>query len=144
MNLVEDLTIKSVTHALDTSEEAFGELRESSLLVGDGARLRDRIQEDGYLFLRGFFKRDDVMAARREIVNRLVAEDVFEPGTDPMDAIIKADADSSFRPDLTTDNRPLRDLLYGPQTMSFYAEIFNEPALHYDFTWFARDGARTR
>ena len=38
MKLLDDLTITSVTHPLDTSEEAFGELRDSSLLVGDGVQ----------------------------------------------------------------------------------------------------------
>jgi len=135
MKLLDDLTITSVTHPLDTSEEAFGELRDSSLLVGDGVQLRERMQEDGYLFLRGFFKRDDVMAARRVIVERLAAEGLLEAGTDPMEAIIKKGSDSYFRPDLTKDNAPLTELLYGPQTMGFYAELFSEPALHYDFTW---------
>jgi ectoine hydroxylase-related dioxygenase (phytanoyl-CoA dioxygenase family) len=135
MQIADDLTITSITHALDTSEQAFGELRNSSCLVGDGEGLRERLQEDGYLFIRGFHKRDDVMAARRVMVERLAQEGLLEPGTEPMDAIIKKGGDSAFRPDLTTDNAPLMDVLYGRNMMSFYDEIFSEPALHYDFTW---------
>jgi hypothetical protein len=135
MNLVDDLTITSVTHQLDTSEATFGELRDSSYLAGDGAALRERIQEDGYLFMRGLLKRDDVFAARKVMVDRLAAEDLLEPGTDPMDAILKKGSDSYFRPDLTANNQPLMDVLYGPETMAFYATIYGEPALHFDFTW---------
>ena len=135
MHIAEDLAITSVKHALDTSDAAFGELRESSYLVGDGERLRERLQEDGYLFIRGFHKRDDVVAARRVMVERLEKEGVLEPGTDPMDAIIKKGDNRFFRPDLTEGNAPLFDLLYGRGMMGFYGEIFSEPALHYDFTW---------
>jgi hypothetical protein len=135
MNLVDDLTITSVKHPLDTSEAAFGELRDSSFLLGDRAALNERLQEDGYLFMRGFHKRDDVLAARRVMVERLAREGLLAEGTDPMDAIIKPGANSVFRPDLTTDNTPLMDVLYGPNMMGFYGELFDEPALHYDFTW---------
>jgi hypothetical protein len=135
MNLVENLVLKSSGHRLDTSEEAFGELRDSSYLAGDSESLRERMQEDGYLFLRGYFRRDDVMAARREIVERLAGEGFFQTGTDPMDAIIKAGNESQFRPDLTKDNAPLLRLLYSGAMMDFYRTFFGEEVLHFDFTW---------
>jgi hypothetical protein len=161
MNLIEDYPVKSVGHLLDTSEEAFGELRDSSYLLGDMDAVRGRLAEDGYLFMRGFFKRDDVLAARRVIVDRLAAEGLLQAGTDPMEAIThdetsgfpanlkEADAppleashnnvhvhkNSSFRPDLTTANAPLHRLLYRGAAMEFYRDFFGEPVRHYDFTW---------
>ena len=135
MNLVENFSVISSGHRLDTSEEAFGELRDSAYLVGDAEALRSRMQEDGYLFVRGFFKREDVMAARRVIVKRLAAEGLLRKGTDPMDGIIRPGGDSTFRADLTENNPPLHSLLYGPHLMGFYAEFFGEPGLHFDFTW---------
>jgi hypothetical protein len=135
MNLVEDLSLTSVGHRLDTSDASFGELRDSSYLVGNGEELRARIQQEGYLFVRGFFRRDDVMAARQVIVERLNAEGLLEPGADPMEAVLKKGADSFFRPDLTKDNAPLHRLLYSGPMMEFYREFFGEPVLHYDFTW---------
>src|SRR5262245_14152900 len=107
MTLTENLELKSNGHRLDTSEEAFGELRDSSYLAGDGEALRTRMQEDGYLYMRGCLDRDEVLAARREIVSRLAAEGLFDPATDPMDAIICPGRDSTFRPDLTKGNAPL-------------------------------------
>lgn len=135
MNLTEYPHLTSSGHRMDTSEQAFGELRDSCYLAGDGESLQARMKEDGYLFLRGYFRRDDVLAARREIVERLVAEGVLEPGSDPMDAIIRKDLKSSFRPDLTTNNAPLLRLLYSGAMMEFYETFFGEPVRHYDFTW---------
>lgn len=135
MNLTENLTLKSVGHTLDTSEEAFGELRDSSYLVGDGEALQERIEEDGYLFLKGFLNREDVMASRRFLVGQFAAEGLLEPGTDPMDGIIAKGKQSEFRPDLTPANAPLQKMLYTGRIMEFYREFFGEEVLHFGFTW---------
>ena len=42
-----------------------GELRASNNLLNDVPALRARLQEDGYLLLRNFIKRDTVLQARR-------------------------------------------------------------------------------
>lgn len=135
MDLTQNIYLTSVGHRLDTREEAFGELRDSSYLAGDGEGLRARMEEDGYLFLRGYFERDDVLAARREIVHRLAEEGALEPGTAPMEAILAKDRKSSFRPDLTAQNAPLQRLLYSGRMMDFYECFFDEPVRHFDFTW---------
>jgi ectoine hydroxylase-related dioxygenase (phytanoyl-CoA dioxygenase family) len=54
--------------ALDTSPARFGELLDSSYLLGDIAACKARMSEDGYLFFRGLIDRDDVLEARREIM----------------------------------------------------------------------------
>jgi hypothetical protein len=135
MKLAENLPVISAGRHLDTSEEAFGELRDSSPLMGNGGELRLRMQEDGYLFVRGFFRREEVMSARSTIVERLAAEGHLQSGTDPLDGILKKGSGSSFRPDLTEANPPLQRLLYGDLLMEFYREFFEEPVRHFDFTW---------
>ena len=136
MNLAENIALTSSGFQLDTSEAAFGELRDSSYLKSDGRALRERMEEDGYLFLRGFFKRDDVLAARRHIVEQLSADGHLEPGTDPMDAILRREAPrNGFRPDLAENNPALQRLLYTGTMMEFYREYFDEPVRHFDFTW---------
>jgi Phytanoyl-CoA dioxygenase (PhyH) len=135
MTLTQNLHLASNGHRLDTSESAFGELRDSGYLAGDGEALRTRLQEDGYLYLRGYLRREEVLAARREIVGRLNAEGLLEPGTDPMAALIRKGSTSTFRPDLMKDNAPLLRLLYSGPMMEFYECFFGEPVLHFDFTW---------
>jgi hypothetical protein len=135
MNTLEKLPLSSVGHQLDTAEEAFGELRDSSYLAGNGQALNIRMQEDGYLFLRGFFRREDVMAAREVMVNQLGAEGLLQPGTDPMEGILKTERGDKFRPDLIETNQPLNRLLYRGIIMDFYREFFGESVRHYDFTW---------
>jgi hypothetical protein len=139
MNIVHELPVTSVGCALDTSEKAFGELRDSSYLFGDAEALRKQMEEDGYLYIRGFFKRDDVMEVRRELVARMQKFQMLEPGTDPMDAIARVkpleNAPSPGNNDFAKDNLILERFLYSGRTMDFYRQFFGEEVLHFDFTW---------
>lgn len=139
MKTVEELPLTSVGHQLDTSSECFGELRESSLWIDDPESLRTRMEEDGYLFIRGFFQRDDVLQVRRELVTRMAKFNLLEPGTNPMDAIARVKPVENPAPEGNDDfakNNPILDsLIYGDHIMSFYRQFFGEAARHFDFTW---------
>ncbi|MBL8699855.1 MAG: phytanoyl-CoA dioxygenase family protein [Alphaproteobacteria bacterium] len=63
-------------------ESLVGELRDSASLLDAPVELRRRLQEDGYLFLRGALDRDKVLAARREVLARLEAVGEIAPGSD--------------------------------------------------------------
>jgi len=52
--------------------DAIVELKDSGGLLGDVPALRRRLEEDGYLYLRGFHPREEVLAARREVVALLM------------------------------------------------------------------------
>ena len=121
---------------VDTSEEAFGELRSSIDISGDIEMLRERIQEDGYLYLPGFLDREEVIAARREITRRLAEAGLLVPGTDPMDAVWNPTYQNSFRPDIPRNNTPLLHVLYGERMMAFFGNFLGGPARHFDYTWF--------
>ena len=57
-----------------------GELADSSALLKDPHALRQRLQQDGYLFLKGVLPRDAVLAARREVFQRMVeVGEIAEP-----------------------------------------------------------------
>lgn len=55
------------------SPEYLAPLRDSSVLGDDGNALRQRYHDDGYVYLRGFFDREDIMSARRDVFGRLAA-----------------------------------------------------------------------
>jgi hypothetical protein len=139
MNIVQELPVTSVGHRLDMSPGAFGELRESTLHLDDPETLRTRLEEDGYLFIRGLLKRDDVMEVRRELVRRMDEFKLLEPGTDPMDAIARVNPVKTDRPagndDFAANNPILDRVLYGPEVISFYRRFFGEEVRHFDFTW---------
>jgi ectoine hydroxylase-related dioxygenase (phytanoyl-CoA dioxygenase family) len=77
----DDLTQAKVRGAAVPSG-LIAKLADSSSLLGDPTRLRRRLAEDGYLFLRGALDAAAVRAARAEVLARLEAIDEIEPGTD--------------------------------------------------------------
>lgn len=132
----QDLALTSIGHHLDTSAAAFGELTESSHHLGDVEALHERFAEDGYLYLRGFFRRADVLDVRRGFADRLAALGNLEPGTDPMDAVIRRDGQTRpFWDGWGMDNPGLKPLLYSGRIMDFYRGFFGEAVRHFDFTW---------
>jgi hypothetical protein len=121
---------------LDTAPEHFGELRSSiDDLIDDVSSLKQRLAEDGYLYLPGYLDRDEVLEARAVITDRLAAEGALESGTPPIEAIVRAGVDFKFRPDLARENAPLDRLLYSGRMMAFYERFLGGPVLHFDYTW---------
>jgi len=148
MNSTSLQALTSCGHSIPTDDEHFGWLNASSDLLGNVAALREKFEEDGYLYLPGFFDEEDIMAARASMVERLEASGLLEPGTDPMDAIARADKRTMFVPELATDNPAVDHVVYNPGAFDFYERFFGEKALAFSFKWIravgpAREQART-
>ncbi|MET9019700.1 phytanoyl-CoA dioxygenase family protein [Actinopolymorpha sp. NPDC004070] len=120
---------------LDGSPTSLGRLRESTDVRGDPAALRDRMSEDGYLFLPGFFDPAAVADARRSVTDRLHEEGLTDPAFPADLAVAPADSSLAFKPDLAHDNPALHQLLYGRYLLGFYESLLGGPVRHYDFTW---------
>jgi hypothetical protein len=120
---------------LITEPTHFAELRSSRALLGDVAALRDRMQEDGYLYLPGLLDVEAVMEARRSVLEKLQAEGALHPDAPLMDGIAAPDVHFTFRPDLANGNPVVHRLLYSGTVMDFFTAFLGGPVLHYDFTW---------
>jgi len=72
-----------VAQSESIAAEYLGPLRDSSAVAAAPDVLQQRLQEDGYIYLRSFFDHADVMAARRDIFTRLAAVgEISEPVID--------------------------------------------------------------
>jgi len=123
---------------LDTSPERFGWLRDSNDVVGDHAALRERMDQDGYLYVPGFFNRDDVKAVRRAVCEVLSADGLLDPAHPIEAAVAKPGIEMYFRPDIANEShaRPLLErVIYGEELMAFYSGLLGGEAMHYDYTW---------
>lgn len=123
---------------LDLSPEAFGWLRESNDALDDREELLRRMEADGYLYLPGFLNREDVIGVRQAICRELANDGHLDPDFPVEDGIAREGLTLYFRPDIA-NNPPVRPLLdqviYGPQTMSFFTRLLGGKATHYDYTW---------
>ena len=130
---------------MDTSEYAFGELRRSDDIQEDRIALRQRFADDGYLFIPGFFDRDDVIEIRSEITSALEKKGVLDPSYPSCEGVKREGADLSFLIDprkavdymnsISKGIAPLRKLLYSGAIIEFFRMFFGEAVRHFDFTW---------
>lgn len=128
----------SCGHLLDDSQDKLGLLTSTHNALANVALVRERMEQDGYLLLRDHLDKEEVLAARRHILEQLSAEDQLDPRAPLMDGIPKPDSQLWFRPELAQKNNPpLQNLLYDPagNLMRFFAAFLGGPILHFDFTW---------
>jgi len=132
--------LTSLSQELDTSPACFGELRDSMDAIDDIAALRERMAQDGYLYLPGYLDRDEVLEARQVVTDRLAAQGFLDPNYPSIEAVAAHDANVAFKPDLATDNPPLMKVLYAGRMMEFYARFLCGEVRHFDYTWFRAVG----
>ena len=117
--------------------DSLGLLHPSADVVDDRQELWRRMDRDGYLYLPGLLNKEDVLDARRVIMERLAASGVLEPGRPIIEGIARADA-SEMPPmtSLSRDNRSLHHLLYDGPMIDFYEFLLQDEVRHFDYTWF--------
>lgn len=114
-----------------------GELRSSNDVVTDPAALRARLEEDGYLFVRGLIARRKVLEARAAILAYMAEHEGLEPGSRPLDGVMGQYGRSvglMGRQRITHDPA-VRAVLEGEELFAFYERLFGQPVRTYDYKW---------
>ncbi|KAI9731685.1 MAG: hypothetical protein M1834_004474 [Cirrosporium novae-zelandiae] len=103
--------------------------------------LRRRLQQDGYLFVKGLLPRDAVLKARQEYFKFISPTGVLKPGTEPVDGIFDSAKDKGKFPGIGAGAVGMNghpgehaatfvDLALKAHTQDWYAEDFcKHPAL---------------
>lgn len=120
---------------LKTTPDYYGELRDSTDLLNDAPALRQRMADEGYLYLPGLLDRDQVLAARRSVLQRLWDQDSLDKAYPLMEGVSRAEVHFTFRPDLAAKNPEVEALVYGAEMMRFFDHFLGGPSTHFDFTW---------
>ncbi len=125
------------TQQLEMGSAELGELRNCNAPLGSAESLRARLDEDGYLLVRGLIHRDKVLAARRQVMEKLAADGQIQPGTDPMNGIAVPGSKGAYfgGKKAFTHTPELLAVLEGPELFEFYASLFGEPATTFGFKW---------
>ena len=126
---------------VDTSPQAWGDLRVSNDAMDDPDKIRERAKKDGYIFVKGLIDRETVIRAREEILLKYaIAGEIDTSGKDVMDGVLRSESyvkevnlealvsslRSGYRYESVINNDRLLDL---------YCDIFNEPAVSFDYRW---------
>ena len=120
---------------LPETAEALGELRDSSDVANDVDALRARMEEDGYVFLRNYLDRDKVLAARREVLERIASEGGLDPDAPLMDGVLREGMSIRFDPKRTRNSRDLKSLVFDGEMMGFFTGFLGGEVRHLDYIW---------
>ncbi|MBI4555986.1 MAG: phytanoyl-CoA dioxygenase family protein [Candidatus Hydrogenedentes bacterium] len=123
--------------ALELGSKYLSTLREANDLLDDVAALRARMEEDGYLLIRGLHDRNEVMAGRRRLLEALAEEGQLDSGADLMEGVLKPGARGAFyggKKAVTHGEEVLR-VLEGDRVMNFFSRFLGGPARTFDYKW---------
>lgn len=121
--------------------EKFGELRESNDILDNVIRLRERMEEDGYLLIRGLLDPEAVLRARQEILLKFaIIGEIDDTNFPLMDAIY---SQNSFRENvnLRAFSQSVRagahyqDLCFNEKLIGFYKQLLGGAIRGFSFQW---------
>lgn len=130
-------TMYSCGHRLEEGENNPGLLNSSDARTGRES-LQASMAEQGYLLLRNYLDHEEVLAARRNVLEQLAAEGQLDESRPVMQGVPKPGTKFFFQPELAQkNNQPLQHLLYSPQgkLMQFVSSFLGGEVRHFDFTW---------
>lgn len=116
--------------------QPYPDFRDSTDLIDDGAALRQRLDQDGYLFIRALLPADTILSVRARLLARAAAGGWLDPGS-PTEAGIANQAAACKDPEdrymrvfrtLWCDEA-LHRLRTHPTVLGLFTRIFGEPAL---------------
>lgn len=125
------------TRELELGGPYLGELRDSTSLRNDGAALRARLEQDGYLLIRGLHDVAKVKAARRLVLENLAANRQLDPARPLDDAVPAAGAGGKFLggAKALTHTPAFLALVESPEVYEFFGSLLDGPVLTYDYKW---------
>lgn len=112
-------------------------LRDSNDLLDDVPALRARMAEDGYLFLRGLQKRENVLAARRLLLERLDQNSQIDRAFPLLDGVVKPGGKGAFLggAQALTHTPEFLGVVESPEILGFFDRFLGEKSLTFDYKW---------
>lgn len=121
------------------------DLRESNDILNTAEALQERMAEDGYLLIRGLHDREAILAARRQILEKLQEKGMLAPNTPLMDGIFNPDypeptSTGSMGNKALTQLPAFKAVVEGAPVMNFFRQFLDGDALTFDFKWLRTAG----
>jgi hypothetical protein len=120
---------------VDTSPIAFGELTDCTPLLDNLQTLRQHMREEGYLLFRGLLNYDEVVAARRSMLERLAEQGHIDPNYPLMEGVAAPTTRVAFKPDIAVKNPFVHQVVYAGPMMRMFEQFLGGPVRHFDYTW---------
>lgn len=125
---------------LNLSPDCFGFLRETQPDLST-EQLRYQMAQDGYLYLREFWSRDQVQTVRDSLTTQLRQLGYLKLGTPNDEARFDGrEVGRAMGNPLKQHDSVLRGLLFGSRITDFFQGFLQGPIAHFDFIWFRTKG----
>ncbi len=125
----------------DMTDAGIEMMEDCSPLLDQPQRMRARMDANGYLFFKAFHPREEVLAGRRIIANKLQADGILAADRDPMELqVAPGKSTAGFAGGVLHELFPqgwqtLHNTLYTGKRMALFQTLFDEAPRHYDYTW---------
>ncbi|OXS61112.1 phytanoyl-CoA dioxygenase [Cohnella sp. CIP 111063] len=129
------MRVKVGSRELELGGEHLTSLRSSNELLGDIEALRARLREDGYLLLRDFHDREQVMKARRRILEKMDRMGKLDRDTLLEEGYVADGSKTIFMGGTNEDLPELLEVLNGERIMRFFDDLLGEQSLTYHYKW---------
>jgi hypothetical protein len=129
--------VKMGKQELELGGKYLGWLRESNDILSHSSALRARIEEDGYLLIRGLHHPEKVLAARRAILENLDANGQIDRRYPLMEGVVAEGARGAFLGGSKALTRApvFLELVESPEIMGFFARFLEGDVLTFDYKW---------
>lgn len=127
--------LTSLGHELEIDEHSFGWLEDSSAIRNDPTALQRGMDENGYLYIKGFFPREVVLEARKALVETLAKDGIFEEGQPLIEGILKEGVHPKFHTTAWKNQPAINRVVFGPEVHDFYTPFLGGPIRHFDYIW---------
>lgn len=112
-------------------------LREANGLLGDSDAMHNRMDEDGYLLIRGLQDADKVQAARQVVLDNLKANGQLDPDQPMTGDVATPGKKGHFLGGAkqVTHTPDFLSVVESPEIMNFFEGFLSGPVLTYDYKW---------
>ena len=128
-------TLTSNGRVIDQNPTNFGRLRESSEHAVDGNVLRERLSENGYVFLRDVLDMQPLLRMQDVIADELHRLDAIDPDGDRSADLFPARPGLSLYKVVDISQEERRMLTRQPALHAIFHAIFGEEAKPLDYSW---------
>lgn len=112
------------------------ELRDSSGFAHDVDTLRSRMEDDGYLLMRGLYDKKQVAAARGQILDRMAEGGLLDPDAPRDEAVINPQGKWTGELHKSLVHQPaFRSLVESREIMGFFDRFLGGPSRTFDYKW---------
>ncbi|MFX3635669.1 MAG: phytanoyl-CoA dioxygenase family protein [Candidatus Pristimantibacillus sp.] len=129
------MMVKVGSRELEMDGPHLTQLKDSNDILHDVSALRERMEEDGYLLIRGFHDRDKVMDARKSILEKMDRMGKLDRDTQLEEGIMSDGSRSIFMGGTNEDLPYLLNVLNGDHVMQFFDNLLGEQSLTYHYKW---------